>query len=120
MMKQKSINFFSIFLLLGALTLTGCASREQAVNFKIHSEPEGAYIVYKQDNSPWIYLGVTPLDIIETISRKQLDDDHTITLRAMRCGYLDQKKEWRGDEVEREVGKKGMLFWTPRLIKDTP
>ncbi len=98
--------------------LTGCSS-QQPINFRVHTEPEGAHVIYRQDNLSWIYLGLTPLDSIEVIPEERLEDEHTLSLRVMRCGYLDQEKEWTGADLEREVSEKGQVFWTPRLIKNT-
>ncbi len=100
------------------VALSGCSSK-QAINFNVHTEPEGAHVVYQQDESRWIYLGVTPLDLIEIMPGDQLEEDNTITLKAMRCGYLDQAKEWSGEALKKESKEKGMIFWTPRLIKNT-
>ncbi|SHH87312.1 hypothetical protein SAMN02745124_02311 [Desulfofustis glycolicus DSM 9705] len=98
--------------------LAGCSS-QQPINFRVHTEPEGAHVIYRQDNLSWIYLGLTPLDTIEVIPEERLEDEHTLSLRVMRCGYLDQEKEWTGADLEREVSEKGQVFWTPRLIKNT-
>lgn len=98
--------------------LTGCSSK-QPINFRVHTEPEGAHVIYRQDNRAWLYLGLTPLDTIEVIPDERLKDEHTLSLRVMRCGYLDQEKEWTGVDLEREVSEKGQVFWTPRLIKNT-
>lgn len=114
MIKNKIQKLLMICTAISLLALTGCSSK-QAINFNVHTEPEGAHIVYQQDNSQWIYLGVTPVNLIEEIS----GGDNTITLKAMRCGYLEQAKEWSGEELQRESEEKGMIFWTPRLIKDT-
>lgn len=114
LMKQLLTLYVVVFL----MALTGCSSKN-AINFNVHSEPEGAHIIYQKDNSPWIYLGVTPLDVIEIFPKDQLEDDNSVTLKAMRCGYLEQAKEWTGEELEEENDKKGRIFWTPRLIKDT-
>ncbi len=120
-MYQKMTRYLIIpFALVFAILVNGCSSKQAAVNFKVHTEPEGAHIVYRQDNSSWIYLGITPLNVIEIIPSDKLNDDHIITLRAMRRGYLEQVKEWSGDELEEQLESKGMIFWTPRLIKDTP
>lgn len=100
------------------LSLTGCSSKT-AINFNVHTEPEGAHVVYQQDGSPWIYLGVTPLDVIEVMGGEQLEEENTITLKAMRCGYMEQAKEWSGEALEKESKAKGQIFWTPRLIKAT-
>ena len=112
--------FCKLLLLSGVMSLlmlTGCSSK-LAVNFKVHTEPEGAHVVYQQDNYSWIYLGVTPLDVVEVISEEQLGGNHTISIKAMRCGYLDQTKEWSGKSLVREVEEKGIIFWTPRLIEN--
>lgn len=103
---------------LCVLGLSGCASNQQ-INLKIHTEPEGAHIVYRLDNSRWMYLGVTPLDTVEVIHENDLEDNHTVTLKAMRCGYLEQGKVWTGEELLAENDSQGMILWTPRLIKDT-
>jgi hypothetical protein len=105
-------------LLMGLLGLTGCASN-QPINLNVHTEPEGAHIIYRIDKNPWIYLGVTPLDAIEVIHENELEGNHTFSIKAMRCGYLDQGKEWTGDKLLDENAAKGMIFWTPRLIKNT-
>jgi len=113
-MKKNIQKLLMITAVSSVMALTGCSSK-QAINFNVHTEPEGAHIVYQQDSSQWIYLGVTPVNLIEEIS----SGDNTITLKAMRCGYLEQAKEWSGDELKRESEEKGMIFWTPRLIKAT-
>ena len=102
------------------LLMTSCSSTIHAVNFKIHTEPEGAHIVYQQENRQWVYLGTSPLDVVEPIDPEQLGENYTISIKAMRCGYLDQTKEWQKEEFEQELNEKGQLFWTPRLIKANP
>lgn len=106
-----------ITVLLGVLSLSGCASNQQ-INLKVHTEPEGAHIIYRLDNNRWTYLGVTPLDTIEVIHEDKLKDDNTFSIKAMRCGYLEQGKEWTGEQLLEENDAKGMIFWTPRLIKN--
>ncbi|MFW2365988.1 MAG: hypothetical protein ACN4GW_06200 [Desulforhopalus sp.] len=111
----------SMGALIGILTLlllTACSSK-QPVNFKIHTEPEGAHIIYSVDDAQWTYIGVTPVNAVEIIAEKQLEDGQTFTLKAMRCGYLDQSKEWVGGDLLEEIKDKGMIFWTPRLIRSS-
>ncbi len=98
--------------------LTACSSR-QPINLNIHTEPEGAHIIYRVDNNAWTYLGITPLNAVEVISEEKLVGNHTFALKAMRCGYLEQAKEWSGDALLNENEEKGMIFWTPRLIKNS-
>ncbi len=62
--------------------LTGCATQYPA-NFKVHSEPEGAHVIYRQGNQPWIYLGVTPLSTLEIIDEKALETKDKISLKTM-------------------------------------
>ena len=111
-------NLFLAFSLVSFLVLTGCSSKH-SVNFKIHTEPEGAHVIYRHNSQPWIYLGVTPLDAIEVLHEENLEDNSTISIKAMRCGYLEQVKEWKGETLLEEVEEKGIIFWTPRLIKNT-
>jgi len=103
---------------ISILTISGCSTTNR-VSLKIHTEPEGAHIVYQLDQEKWTYLGVTPLETIETFDDRQLQGNHSFTLKAMRCGYLDQTKEWTGDNLLLENDDQGMIFWTPRLIKNT-
>lgn len=99
------------------VAMTGCSST-QAINFKVHSEPEGAHVIYRESDQRWVYLGVTPLDVIEVVPDERLEGDSTISLKVMRCGYLDQEKEWTGEDLDREIDQKGQVFWTPRMIKN--
>lgn len=120
MFKRLPNRISIVFILLSVFILAGCSSKKAAINFKVHTEPEGAHIVYRMDNSSWIYLGMTPLNVVETISSERLEDLDTIAIRAMRQGYLEQVKEWPADELENEIEVNGMLLWAPRLIKDSP
>ncbi len=113
---QNSMYIIALSLFL----LAGCSSKEAAINFKVHTEPEGAHIVYRMDSSSWIYLGTTPLNVVETVPSDRLEDAQTIALRAMRQGYLEQLKEWPAGELEKQIEENGMILWTPRLVKDTP
>ncbi len=112
---RAKIGLIAVFL--GVLSLSGCASNQQ-INLNVHTEPEGAHIIYRIDNNRWTYLGVTPLDTIEVIHEDDLKDNHTFSMKAMRCGYLEQGKVWTGEELLDENDAKGMIFWTPRLIKN--
>jgi len=117
-MKTGSIGKIGLAaVILGLLGMTGCASN-QNINLRVHTEPEGAHVIYRLDSNPWTYLGVTPLDTIEVIHEERLEGNHTFSVKAMRCGYLDQAKVWTGDQLLEENEAKGMIFWTPRLIKN--
>lgn len=107
--------------LLFAVSLTGCASDVQTVNFKINSEPEGSHVVLnisgpdRKNSSDWIYLGHTPIRVA-----RQLKEDEVshvkITLKVMHAGYYDQVREWDGEAFWNEAVERGVLFWTPELI----
>jgi len=109
-------------LLLSLLLLGGCSSRGY-INLKIHSEPEGSFLVYKIDKlradrpSPWIYLGQTPFAGVSLIEGDELDSGDRVSFKVMRNGYLDQIKEWNGEQFLDEYDEQGVIFWTPRLIK---
>jgi hypothetical protein len=107
------------------ILLQGCSSATKTVKLKIHSEPEGAYIVYKVKGAEipcageWIYLGNTPFRGIHQFSEDQLEDADKITLKVMRQGYTDQIIEWSGPAFWEEAETKGVIFWTPELIPES-
>ncbi len=111
--------FFCSTLLVAAAftTLAGCAKQYPA-NFKVDSQPEGAHVIFQQGNNPWIYLGVTPLNSLEMIDEEVLESKDKISLKTMRCGYMDQVREWNNEQLKDELEDKGKIFWTPRLIKN--
>lgn len=109
---------FSAVIFLSLSMMTSCSTTNR-INLKLHTEPEGAHIVYRLDQQRWTYLGVTPLEAVEILKDNQIEGDHSFTLKAMRCGYLDQTKEWTGDDLLLENEDQGMVFWTPRLIKNS-
>jgi len=106
--------------------LAGCSSPSKTVNLKIHSQPEGAYIVYRLqgDEAPcageWIYLGTTPFRGVRHFDKGRLEELGKITLRVMRPGYLDQVREWDGAAFWEEAEGKGVIFWTPELVPQRP
>lgn len=110
---------YSICFVSAVLLLTSCASKE-AVNVKIHTDPEGSHIVYQVDNdqdAPWIYLGVTPYQGVTLVDSSSLNDSTTISVKVMRRGYLDQVKKWTGEQLYEEYENEGQIFWAPRLVK---
>lgn len=124
---MKSMRKFTGLLLkagtlLSCLMLTSCAST-QSMNMKIHTEPEGSHIVYRvvqdevEQDAQWIYLGVTPYQGLTLMDSKAFSEDDTITFKVMRHGYLDQVKEWNGEQFMEEYDREGRLFWAPRLVK---
>ena len=116
-MSRHLINTLVFAVLSVCLLLSsGCSSRHP-VNFKIHTEPEGAHVIYRQDSGSWIYLGITPLDVVELMKEEQLEDSK-FSLKTMRCGYLEQVKQWTGEELLEEIENEGVILWTPRLVKN--
>ncbi|WP_163336970.1 hypothetical protein [Desulfopila sp. IMCC35008] len=109
-------------LLMMAMLVTSCASKE-AMNLKIHTEPEGSHIVYRvaledmEQDPPWVYLGVTPYQGLTLMDPDAFSEDATITFKVMRHGYMDQVKEWSGEQFLLEYENENRLFWTPRLVK---
>lgn len=122
MMKlATSIKFVAAAAVL--LVLSGCASTVNTVPWKIQSDPLGAYVLYQvqrdkadEQNSDWIYLGITPLDIRRTVLSTDLKRADAFVIRVMKDGYLDQKKAWTGEQIVKEAKSKGAVFWNPRLI----
>jgi hypothetical protein len=114
----------TLLSLLAAVTLlSSCASR-QAMNVKIHSDPEGSHIIYRvaddyhESDAPWIYLGMTPYQGVTLIDKSAFEDSDTITFKVMRHDYLDQTKKWSGEQFLEEYERQDLLFWAPRLVKD--
>jgi hypothetical protein len=103
-------------------TLVSCASKE-AVNLKIHTDPEGSHIVYRvvdqgmDQDAQWIYLGLTPYQGLTLFDSDAFDDESTISFKVMRYGYLDQVREWNGEQFWAEYEKENILFWAPHLVK---
>ncbi|MCP3888011.1 MAG: hypothetical protein GY702_03940 [Desulfobulbaceae bacterium] len=106
----------SVLGILSLMILTSCSSK-QPISFNIHTEPEGAHIIYSIDDFDWTYLGITPIKAVKIMSEERLQDGQTFTLKAMRCGYVDQSRQWLGEDLFDENEDKGMILWTPRLIR---
>lgn len=107
-----------------AALLVSCSSPTKTVRLKIHSEPEGAYIVYKVTgpeipcDGEWIYLGNTPFRGIHQFNEDDLENAEKITIKVMRQGYTEQIIEWDGPGFWDEAEEKGVIFWTPALIPE--
>lgn len=103
------------------LFLSACSST-RTIPMVIQSDPLGANVIYQvrstasQQTGDWIYLGKTPLEVNREHDKDELDDSHAFVFRAFKEGYLDQTKEWRGEELEDEEDEKGHMFWNPRLV----
>jgi hypothetical protein len=121
LLRKSTWTNVAVCLSLG-MFLSACASKE-SVKLSIYTEPEGSHVVYmvtpaqSEVPSPWIYLGVTPYKGVTLFDDDDLDSDATIRIKVMRNGYLDQIKEWNGEQFLEEAEDKGMIFWTPRLVK---
>ncbi len=106
----------AVLSILSLMILTSCSSK-QPISFNIHTEPEGAHIIYSIDDFDWTYLGVTPIKAVRIMSEEQLEDGRTFTLKAMRCGYVDQSRQWLGEDLFDEHEDNGMILCTPRLVR---
>ncbi len=110
-----------LFAALLLLSVTGCSSKVQNVQFKINSEPEGSHVVMnisgpaRADSTEWLYLGHTPIRGVRQISEDELENVK-ITLKVMHAGYYDQLREWDGETFWNEAVEHGVIFWTPELI----
>jgi len=117
--KQAGL-LLAAFLLV--VSVSGCASDVQTVQFKINSEPEGSHVVLNvsgpelANSADWIYLGHTPIRGVRQISEDKIADANKITLKVMHAGYYDQIREWDGEAFWNEAVERGVIFWTPELI----
>ncbi len=116
-------SFLMVAVFFVTVAMTGCASKTQTVQFKINSQPEGSHVVFnmsgpKLDRSgDWLYLGHTPIRGVRQIEQRKISEASKITLKVMHAGYYDQIREWDGPTFWEEAVKKGVIFWTPKLIE---
>ncbi len=122
--KRVGRKFFLPAALITLVMLTACSSATKTVKLKIHSQPEGAYIVYKVTGAEipcggeWIYLGNTPFRGVHQFNEDELEDADKITIKVMRQGYADQIIQWDGPGFWDEAVEKGVIFWAPELIPE--
>ncbi|MDZ7839241.1 MAG: hypothetical protein U5R46_00240 [Gammaproteobacteria bacterium] len=100
--------------------VAGCAS-SRTIPMSVQSDPLGAYVVmkYKGDDnaeSDWIFLGNTPLTTQRRFHKDHLTSNQILVLRLLKDGYLEQTKEWRGEELDEIRKDDGRLFWNPKLV----
>lgn len=118
---KQSLLIVAVFFL--TVTVTGCASKTQTVQFKINSQPEGSHVVFNmsgeeiKNSGDWLYLGHTPIRGVRQIDQRKISDASKITLKVMHAGYYDQIREWDGPTFWEEAVKKGVIFWTPKLVE---
>lgn len=114
--RAAKILFFSAALIIHA----GCAST-QTVPMKVQSDPLGAYVLMKVKGgenveSDWIFLGSTPITTQRRFDKDQLGKNRVLVLRLLKDGYLEQTKEWQGNELRSIRKEDGHLFWNPKLV----
>jgi hypothetical protein len=101
------------------MLLTACASSPKAVPIAVHSDPLGSFTVmqvqYRDgNNSDWIYIGVTPVDINRSFN---VSDAKAVTIRVMKEGFFEQTKTWEINEFNALVKSQGRVLWVPHLVK---
>ncbi|PIE58585.1 MAG: hypothetical protein CSA33_02700 [Desulfobulbus propionicus] len=115
-----SVVFFAVVCC--SLFLLGGCSSTATVHFKVNSEPEGAYVVYKLTGTEipcadrWVYLGKTPLRGIHQFKEDELENTDKVTMKVMHEGFHEQTMEWDGEGFWEEAQGKGVIFWTPELV----
>lgn len=114
MMKTKAIVVLSLLLLL-----TACGSGKKNFAMNVMSDPLGAYalmqITYKDnENSDWIFLGPTPIDIQKQVNFK---DAKTVSLRVIRSGFFEQTKTWKAKDFLKEHKSNKGITWVPNMVR---
>lgn len=118
--KKQRWSLGAALMLVGLLT--GCGEKTATVQFKVNSQPEGAYVLYQMRGpqvpcaDEWIFLGMTPLRGVRHFDRQQLENSSKIALKVMHQGYLEQQVEWDGPGFYREAQSKGGVFFAPIMI----
>ena len=116
---MKSITYAVVLSM--ALLLTACSSSPKSVPIKVYTEPAGSYVIYRVDSgsetdSPWIYLGITPLE--STLSYdKKIRKAKKISIKVMKEGYFDINKDWEPEKLKDELKERNMIFWNPGLVQ---
>jgi len=109
-----------VFLAAALAIASGCASTT-TIPMKVQSDPLGAYVMMKHKGTgsteaDWIYLGNTPLTTQRRFHKDDLTHSQVVVLRLMKEGYLEQTKEWHGEELREVEDGYGQLFWNPKLV----
>ena len=111
---MKAIVVFSAISMM--LLFSSCSSSPKTAPLKVYSEPAGGYVIYRVDsgsevNSPWVYLGTTPLESTINI------ENASLSIRVMKEGYFDISKDWEAEKVKSDIDERKMLFWNPHLVE---
>ncbi|NOY16115.1 MAG: hypothetical protein GXP23_04100 [Gammaproteobacteria bacterium] len=112
---------FIFFLLSILLLLSACSSTPKVIPLKVYSEPAGAYVIYRisrtSTDAPWVYLGTTPLESALQLNSDMAKNSSKLSVRVMKEGYFDIKKEWDAEKLKKESKQRKMLFWNPSLVE---
>lgn len=117
-MKSLTAILISTLIILSS----ACSSSPKALPLKVYSEPAGGYVVYRIDSTtsedePWVYIGTTPLESTLLIDKNIAKNAGKLSVRVMKEGYFDIKKEWDADKLKKESEQRKMLFWNPSLVE---
>lgn len=121
-MSASRQNVARSILACAVMLLASACSSTKTIPMVIQSDPLGADVIYhvrateSKETGDWIYLGKTPLEVNRKHHKAELDDSHSFVFRVFKEGYLEQTKEWRGNDLEEEEDEKGHMFWNPRLV----
>lgn len=110
-----------VAIIFATTVFAGCATSKN-IPMMVNSDPLGAQVLLQIKgeeikNSDWVYLGNTPLNIQRVIQKAHLNDKHTLVIRVMKEGFIDQSKEFSGSNVNDVASDGERLFWNSVLIK---
>lgn len=110
-----------VALVLATTLFAGCATSKN-IPMMVNSDPLGAQVLFQVKGeevkqADWVYLGNTPLNIQRVISKAYLNDEHTVVIRVMKEGFIDQTKEFSGSNVNDVASDGERLFWNSVMIK---
>lgn len=108
-------------ILATVILSSACSSAAKVIPLKVYSEPAGAYVIYQVSSPdgdvPWVYLGTTPLESALTVESDMAKNASKLSVRVMKEGYFDLKKEWNADKLKKESKQRKMLFWNANMIE---
>lgn len=121
-MLKTTKHYFKIAIIAAICSgIVACGSNKRQVPISVLSDPLGAYAMIKveykkqEDDSDWIYLGPTPINLNRTIN---FDGATEISIKVIKEGFFEQVKSWEAKKFLSDYKNKNRVIWTPSLVQD--
>ena len=112
-------SFFKPFTIICMLIMISACANSKKVSINLQSDPLGAYglmqVKYRgNENSDWIFLGPTPVNINKKIITKRAT---SVSLKVIRPGFYEQVKTWNINDFLKQHKKQKQIAWVPSMVK---